>query len=183
MAEEQKSKPFDPKANRKEDPRLGVGALDVAEFKYTQWDAKPAAGVSPEQVLAPEYWTHFAHRFTPGDLVFLHPDDATWTGQLYVIDCSRTWAKVKYILGPVMLVTHDANLTAEPSSSAEVEVYKAGYKIAHRGPRRWSVVRADGHVMHEDEQEKSGAEKWLDKYAREQLGAPKAPLEAPPETA
>jgi hypothetical protein len=176
--EQQKSKPFDPRAQKKEDPRLGVGMLEGAEFMFTVWNARPAIGIAPEQLLVPEYWAHHAHRLTPGDEIVVRSEDSSWYGRLYVLDCARTWAKVKFLLGPVSLTTHDANLQPDHSSMDEVEKFKVDYKLIHRGPRRWSVIRADGAVMHENEQEKSGAEKWLDDYAREQVGAPKAPPEA-----
>lgn len=177
----QKSKPFDPKAQRKEDPRLGVGMLEGAEFIFTVWCAKPAAGISPESLLVPEYWAHHAHRLTPGDEIVARAEDWSWYARYIVLDCARTWAKLKLLIGPVSLHTHDANLQptqpegGDHSSQNEVEAYKTGFKLVHRGPRKWSVVRlADDVLMHEDEQEKTGAAKWLDNYAREQVGAPKA---------
>lgn len=168
------SKPFDPREHRKEDPRLQVGGLEGAEFTFTVWSAKPAIGVSPEQLLVPEYWAHHAHRLTPGDEIVARSEDSSWYARLIVLDCARTWAKMKFLIGPVSLTTHDANLQPEDHSSQnEVEAFKSGYKLVHRGPHRWSVVRQDGAVMHQGEQEKGGAEKWLDNYAREQVGAPK----------
>lgn len=177
----QKSKPFDPKAQRKEDPRLGVGQLEGAEFIFTEWCAKPATGISPEALLVPEYWAHHAHRLTPGDEIVARAEDWSWYARYIVVDCARTWAKLKPLIGPVSLTTHDANLQpaeGDHSSQNEVEAFKSGFKLVHRGPRKWSVVRiADDVVMHENEQEKSEAAKWLDKHARDQVGAPAAPPE------
>ena len=170
-----KSKPFDPKAQRKEDPRLQVGGLEGAEFMFTTWSARPAAGVSPDALLNPDYWAHHAARLTPGDEIVARAEDSSWYARYIVLDCARTWAKVKPMLGPISLTTHDANLQADHSSFDEVENFKKDFRLVHRGPHRWSVVRSDGAVMHQGEQEKSGAEKWLDNYAREQVGAPKPP--------
>lgn len=183
----QKSKPFDPKAQRKEDPRLGIGMLEGAEFIFTEWCAKPAVGVSPEALLVPEYWAHHAQRLTPGDEIVARAEDWSWYARYIVVDCARTWAKLKPLIGPVSLNTQDANLqSAQPeggdhSSQNEVEAFKAGFKLVHRGPRKWSVVRiADDVLMDENKQEKGEAAKWLDNYAREQVGAPAAQPELAP---
>ena len=172
MSEVQKSQPFDPRRDAKEDPRLGAGAFEGAEFMRQEWVAKVAHGIRPEQVLVPEYWAHHAFKLSPYAEIIVHAEDGSWYGRYLVTDCSRNWAKVKPILGPVFLTTGDVALTE--ASNREVDGEKDKYRIVHRGPHKWSVVRkADNAVMEQGFQQKDEALKKLDELARQAVGAPK----------
>lgn len=163
--------PFNPKAEAKEDPRLAAGALQGAEFVRFEWVARVAHGIRPEQLLVPEYWAHHAASLAPFAEIIVHAEDGSWYARYLVLDCSRTWAKVKPILGPVFLTTQDQSLTE--ASNAEVEAEKAKYQLTFRGQHKWSVVRlADKAVMHEGSQQKEDAAKELEKMARQAVGAP-----------
>ena len=145
---------------------------ELANFDYvsTRHDAKVQQGVRPEHVLVPAFWAHHAVKLKPFDEIRVRAEDGTWMATYVVLDCSRTWAKVKQ-LSLHQLGTADVALTQ--ASESEVKAFAAQHNIVHRGPHKWSVVRkADKAVLTEGLAQKDEATAWLDRHAREQVGVP-----------
>lgn len=148
-------------------PQLGAGQLREVEYVSHTWIADISIGVRPEQILEPSFWSNFASQLSPWDKIEARAEDGSWYGTYLVLDCSRTWAKVKQ-LNVYNLTSGDVSLS---QSEREIEAVKERYTIMHRGPRRWSVVRKDTDktVMTEDLPQRENAEEWLHKHAAEEV--------------
>ena len=144
-----------------------------AEYESSRYIALVETGVPPERVLEPDYWTHHAAKLKPWDYVEARAKDGTWMTELRVLDCSRTWARMKQMTFTRM-TTGDVSMTQ--ASADEITKAAAAYKVVHRGPRGWSVVRQDPErtVVHEQEATKDGAEDWLKKHAEQEVRGPLA---------
>jgi hypothetical protein len=151
-------------------PQLAPQDLQEISYVSTRHDAKIAQGVSIEDLKVPAFWAHHAVRLRPMDEIRARAEDGTWVAYLLVLDASRTWARVK-VLTHHLLGTADVSLTQ--AAEEEVRKLKDGYKVSHRGPHRWSVVRKlDNQVMSEGLAQREDADHWLDRYVREQVSAP-----------
>lgn len=149
-------------------PQLAPGQMIIAEQVRTVFAVTIGAGVLLEDLLVPSFWSHHAAQLQPYNKVEVHPEDGTWYAEYLVTDCSRTWAKVKQ-LSFVQLTTPDVALTQ--ASALEFKAALAGYKVVHRGPHKWSVVRNhDSAVMQEGIQVKEDAEAWLRTHVRGETG-------------
>ena len=144
----------------------------------TTWDVMIPKDVPIEALLDPAYWAHRAMKLKPMDEMRARAEDGTWVARLIVLDCSRTWARLK-VLDKWTLTTGDVALTQ--ASAEEVKALADKHKVIHRSQHKWSVVRiADGAVLHAGEAAREGAEAWLDAFVRQTVGA-NAP--APKQTA
>ena len=121
------------------------------------------AGTQPGDFLHPEYWGMVAKNFQPYDQVEVRTDDRTFWGLFLVLASDRTWAK----LHPI----HQVELP-----SAEEPAAHAEFEIEWKGPHlKYCVIRkSDRSIVHEGEQERTGAGRWLDGYVRT-IGRPSAP--------
>ena len=144
-----------------------------AEFASRNFVAYVDQGTALERILEPDYWTHHAAKLQPWAGIEARAKDGTWMAELRVLDCSRTWAKVK-LLRFVSMTTGDVAMTQ--ASDQEVAKVAEGYKVVHRGPRGWSVVRQDTErtVVHEQEATREGAEDWLKKHAEKEVRGTRA---------
>lgn len=159
--------------------QLQPGKLEQAEFIRQLWTATVPHGVSPDDVLEPGFWALYAAQFSPWAKVEVRAEDGTWYGEYIVADCSRTWAKLKPIVGPIRLTTADVSLTQ--SSDIEIAERCRLYDVTHRGSRKWTVVRkADGAVMTEGKSAREDAEKWLLAHVRHEIGKGPNPNEVVP---
>lgn len=147
------------------------------DYAHSRHSAKIPNGVKPEDLLVPSFWAHHALKMKPLDEIRAHAEDGTWVAYLLVLDCSRTWVKVKQ-LGLHFLGTADVALTQ--ASEADVDAFKAQHEVKHRGPHAWSIVRkADGAVLEQGIKVKDEAIAWLDKHARDQVGGAAVKTPAP----
>ena len=153
-----------------EQPLIQLPPNDLMLFEEasSRWSAKIAQGVQPEALLVPSFWAHRATKLKPLDEIRAHAEDGTWVAYFIVLDCSRTWAKVKE-LSRHNLGTADVSLTQ--ASEADVKAFIEQHNVVHRGPHKWSVVRkADKAVLQEGLALRGDAEAWLDQHARMQVG-------------
>lgn len=140
-------------------PTLGPVDFAQAEYESTRYVAKIEQGIAPETLLDPNYWAHHSHKLRPWDQIEARAKDGTWMAEFVVTDCSRTWAKLKQLTF-YTLTTGDVAISQ--ASDQEITERAHEYRVIHRGPRGWSVVRvADKTVMHEEEPLREGAEAWL----------------------
>lgn len=134
---------------------LNPAHLQPAEYKRNVWIATAAKGVKPEDMTDPSYWANVAAKLKPWDKIEVRAEDGTWYQEFIVLDASRVWARVRSLVGPVMLGTADISQTL----ANQVETQ---FEVLHRGPRGWSVIRkADRAVMAENLSIKGDADKWL----------------------
>jgi hypothetical protein len=158
----------DTKATDKVIPQLPPQALQGFDYVSQRHDALIPNGVKPEDMLNPAFWAHQAVKLAPWHEIRARAEDGTWVANLLVLDCSRTWAKVKQ-LSFHSLTTADVAISQ--ASETEVKAIKDLHKVVHRGPHKWSVVRnEDKAVLVEGIEQRDGATEWLDKHARAQVG-------------
>ena len=167
-------KPAEPRnAPEKALPQLAPNHLQLFEQVSLRFDAQIAQGVAPEALLDPAFWAHHAVRLRPMNEIRARAEDGTWIAELVVLDCSRTWAKVK-MLELYRLTTSDVALTQ--ASEQEVRDFISRHNVVYRGPHKWSVTRkSDKAVLMEGAEQKEGAELWLEAHARSQIGPQAAP--------
>jgi hypothetical protein len=161
-------------------PQLAPGDFSLFEHVSTRYDALIAQGVEPEQLTNPAFWAHHSVRLKPMDEIRARAVDGTWMAELVVLDCSRTWAKVK-MLRIERLTTSDVALTQ--ASQAERQAFIDAHEVKLRGPHKWSVIRKqDRVVVQEDLATQDAAKTWLEALATNIGGAP-AKLPSTPATA
>lgn len=78
--------------------------LDTAGQVVSVWVAATPAGVTFEDTLNPEYWTHIASRLRPLAKICVFPEDGSWEAELRVRSVGTQWAKVHPIRHEVMPV-------------------------------------------------------------------------------
>ena len=164
-----------PKATPKSLIQLAPGKDNLAPFEYasTRHNARIPAGVQPSALMDPGFWAHHATTMRPMDEIRAQAEDGTWVGYYLVLDTSRVWARV-HELSLHRLTTKDVSITQ--ASEGEIKAVKDAHKVVHRGPHKWSVVRAsDKAVMEQGLAQREIAETWLDNYARTQVGGAAQP--------
>lgn len=151
-------------------PQLPPNELWPLDHVSTRYDARIPQGVTLEDILKPAFWAHQASKLRPFDEIRARAEDGTWVAQLIVLDCSRTWARVAH-LAVHHLTTADVAQTQ--ASEQAVKAHMGEHKVTYRGQHKWSVVRnADGAVLVQGIEQKDEAQAWLEKHAREAIGAP-----------
>ena len=152
----------------KSTPQLPPNGLQGFDYVSTRHDALVPIGVAPQALLEPSFWAHHAVKLAPWHEIRARAEDGTWMATYVVLDCSRTWAKVK------QLSFHNlstADVAISQSSETEVKATMKLFKVVHRGPHKWSVVRvADSAVQVEGIEQRDAANDWLEKHARSQVG-------------
>lgn len=120
----------------------------------------------PEDFLEPEFWALVAKEFTVGDRVEIRDDGMTYWAEFLVLACDRTWAKVHKLREHRLVPVEELQLSDD-------------FTIQYKGPHlKWCVLRvSDNSIVHEGEQERTGAVTWLDGYLRV-VGATKKPAAA-----
>jgi hypothetical protein len=147
-------------------PQLAPGMEHLSLFEHHSKliSAIIPVGVTPEDILHPEFWSHHAKFLLPNDEIRARALDGTWTAYLIVRDSTRTSTTVHLR----QLINFEAK---EQISDQELLAFINAHDVVHRGPLKWSVVRkADKAVLVENIVVKTEAHAWLEKTAREQLG-------------
>lgn len=143
-----------PAIKKRPTPTLGPNGLSVAEYKRVQWYCEAAEGVTPEDILKPEYWAHVAAKMGPFHRIEVVSTDCTWAADLMVLAHSRTAAKVKLL-----------SLHQFEDGFADISGVNKSHEIKHRGPRKWSIIRlSDSAVIKENFQTREEAEAALRDY-------------------
>lgn len=160
-----------PKNTDSQQIQLGPNGLQGFDYVSTRHDALIPIGVPVSALLEPAFWAHHGVKLKPMDEIRARAEDGTWMANFLVLDCSRTWAKVKQ-LDYHSLTSGDVAVTQ--ASEAEVKAVMDAHQVVHRGPHKWSVVRkSDKAVLEENLGEKEKATAWLEDHARAMVGAPK----------
>lgn len=147
----------------------GKESLSPFEYNNARYTVRLGENVSLNDLMRPEYWAHHSKDLRPRDELVCYADDGAFRVELLVIDCARTWAKVQ------LLSSHDLTQKTQSgkASGIEIQAFLDEHEIKHRGPLKWGVLRrSDKSVLVEGLETKEGATAWLEKRAREQVGAP-----------
>jgi hypothetical protein len=169
--------PVDDK-NQKQQVQLPPNNLQLFESVSTRYDAEIPQGVAPEHLLEPAFWAHQAVKLRPMDEIRARAIDGTWVGTYVVLDCSRTWARVRQLSFSRLTTGEVAETQA---SEQAVRDYIAGHNVAFRGAQhKWSITRkADKAVIEEGIAEKDEATKRLEALARSHVGGAAATARTP----
>lgn len=165
------------KANDAQIIQLPPGMDSLSEFNYvsTRYDVRVPLGVEAAELLKPAFWAHHAAKLKPYDEIRARAEDGSWIADYIVTDCSRTWAKVS-LKALHQLTTADVAISQ--ASESEVKAFIDAHSITYRGAHKFCVVRkADSAVLLEGAQ-KDDAKAWLEKHAREQVGAQAKPKQS-----
>lgn len=114
------------------------------------WRYEPEPNHTKEHALSPEYYAHVSQRHRVGDKIELRWQDGSRYAELLVIACDRNYTKVRVISW------------LELNEGAEIKSDR--FDIQWRGPAKKHCIvrRSDGETIHEGEQTKADAKKWLD---------------------
>lgn len=163
--------------------QLDPGKLEQAEFVRTAYCATVPQGVRPEHLADPAFWAHHAAKLSPWAKIEVRAEDGSWYGEFIVLDCSRTWAKVHPVVGPVFLTTGDMSLTQAEGVSIDKDISEKakGYKVEFTPTTRWRVVRvSDSAAVDSNRVTRDDAEKWLRAHIMHELGKGPHPNEVVP---
>ena len=120
------------------------------DFVRTWWCAVVEAGVTREEVLKTDFWAYVSMKFKRGERVEITTDDEKWMGEYRIMDCDRTFAKLKE------LHYWDFSTKGKISSKLDFEHYWGGQYGLH-GIRRIS----DGAMMVNKLNTEKDALAWL----------------------
>lgn len=134
-------------------PILSPNRILPGESGRNVWLATAESAKHPEDFLKPEFWAHKAKDFAPFDRIEVVVDDGTYWCELLVTSCDRTWAKTHLL--------REVKLDGEQGKELDAE-YEVRFLGRHK---KHCVIRlSDKSTVHEGEQEKSAAVRWLDEY-------------------
>lgn len=138
-------------------PKVFDKHLKLAESERKDWVCNVPFGITLEDALAPEFWSHVAYRLSPYDHVELRAEDGTWIAKALVTGCDRTWARV-HLMHEYRLTTGDVSM------SQAIE----RYALKWCGPGgKWGFKRlSDGEVIKSGFQTKDEATVEMRDYER-----------------
>lgn len=148
----------------KDRPRVYDGdRFQGAEYTNNTWHLRFEQGVTREDILHQEYWSHVSAKMRPYDEIKARCDDGTVYARFLVLDCGRSWAKV-HILEWHSLTS--ADVAQSQTNSGELTDYVIEWK---GGSRKFVISRkSDGAVISEGEHgRKEAAELWLSAFIRQ----------------
>lgn len=152
-----------PQAEERKIEPLMSASLQEGEFRRTVYVALVAKGVSLQDALEPKFWAHTAPKLKPYDKIELRAEDGTWYAEVIVMDSSRTWARVKPLVGPVFFTTGDVS---------ESQAAATDFEVIHRGPKKWSVIdKKNRKVYFEGGALRDDAERWVKEEGPKVLAA------------
>jgi hypothetical protein len=136
---------------QKTNGKLHYGRLTPIEHARRELFAEIPEGVTLEDILRPEFWSHYARDFKPMDLVEAFCEDGSWEASLRVM--LVTDVEVKMSLR--WEVRHDKVAPEEEKTET--------HEIKWKGPAmRFAVVRKDtGEVIKDHLYPKSQAAQYL----------------------
>jgi hypothetical protein len=129
-------------------------SFGLTEYMRVSYTVNLEAGIMPEDLLKPSFWSNVSYKLKPLDLVEVRAEDGSYYGQLLVRDRGRSWAKVEYLPGFPMLFK---DITEVPAMVVDE------YSIVWKGPQyKFRVMRiSDNHVMKDGFTDKEAARKWV----------------------
>ena len=142
-----------------DDAKIQTDRFKPAESTLGKWDAKTETGVTREQLLKPEYWSHVSELMTPWSEITARCEDGTYYAKLLVLDCGRGWAKVQVLAWHSLTTADVAQSQSSAGTADDYDIIWKGASLKHIIQRK-----SDQVVIHQGEQRKDGAKVWLDEY-------------------
>lgn len=136
------------KRNTVKYPRL----LHTTETAIATWHHQVEFGVSPEEIMLPEYWANVVrHQLRPGHEIIVVAADYSWRAHLMVRAVGQSEAHVGLI--------HAQTFGSKP----QVTAAESAYRIEWRGAQRqYGVIRkSDSAVVKENFPDEMTAQKWI----------------------
>lgn len=135
--------------------KIRASMVQPLEHKIQLHDAQIDAGTKIEEVLSASYWSHFAIKARPFDLIFCRTDDNAWSAMLRVVSVGEKWVRVY----PMLYCDMRKDTMSAP-------LMESLYEVKLRGPKRWSIIRkSDREIVKEDIS--TEREAWLEVKALE----------------
>lgn len=144
-----------PEPNSEAKPKVFGGRLEQSEFKTLNWVIDAPQGVTPEDILRPEFWSGVAEDLKPFNRIEVRADDGTWMTELLVLIASRAWASV-HVLHHHDLTTGDVDQTLAAEMAEPFF-----YKYMGRSRMHCVIRRSDNEVVFENGQSQVEARAWL----------------------
>jgi hypothetical protein len=137
-------------------PKINQSEFRLSEHVTLNYVARPAYGVTLEQVMDEAYWGHVSSLLKAGYTIECMPEALTWYAKLIVVDAGPVHAKVK-LLQFVDLVDQQSL----PEQSPMPERLDLGkFQVAREGAW-WRVLRvADKEVMRKGFRTMAAAQAW-----------------------
>lgn len=141
---------------------IAMKEINIApvEFKKTHYVANAELGVTPDDLLKPQFWAHVSGKLKPLDTVEVRAEDGSFYAELLVRDKGRGFAKVVFLPGyPLMF----SDIVDIPAMDVGGE-----YEIVWKGPQnKFRVVRkTDNHTMKEGFTDKESGRKWVVEHVK-----------------
>jgi hypothetical protein len=141
-------------------PALHADRMRSTEYVRNIWQVTPEVGTEPEELLAPDYWSHNAHQLRQRDRIEAWAEDLSWYAEYLVLDVGRNWAKV-----------HLCENTIQEFHAFEprrANMILPGHTVAYKGLfAKWCAIRDKDGVILKDKCETEGeALSWLSEHAK-----------------
>lgn len=127
---------------------------EPSEFTRTVWAVTIDNITAVEELSNKDYWAHIASKFKAGDRIEVTPKNKSYFAELFILGCSKNWAKV-------ILLRHHVII-----KDVEASVDKDNFKIEFTDIDKWRVTK-NNKVLAKDFDEKKEAKIWLDEYKKE----------------
>lgn len=129
--------------------KLLANRLKDADFIRTVWHATPEPGITLEEMMKPEWWTHVARMLKKGDHIEVTSEDGEWFAELLVRSTTDK--------GVCVFALRSVVFSEDKPAAAD-----AIFEVKHRGGAGWSVVRrSDKVVVYEKGATRADAEAWV----------------------
>ena len=127
-----------------------------AEHTVIVYHHSPEFGISLEDCLKPDYWTHVTKSLRVGHRIEILSADGSWWAMLIVRSVGRHDA-----------VVQDLSYV-ELGEAVEAATEQSPYEIKWRGPaKKFGVVRkSDGEVIHDEFTVKEDAIRWMKNHLK-----------------
>lgn len=134
---------------------LDAARMVRADYSNMEYRVTPVEGVTPDDLLRPEYWVHQARTLRPFDRIAAIPDDQKWYASYLVLEVGTGYARL------VLLWKVDI----DPAGEALPEM--SPVEVQFKGPHLKHVVirKSDLVVLKEGIAKKTEAEAWARDYA------------------
>lgn len=138
-------------------PKLAVADFGLAEHILTQHVVKAEAGLTLDDVMRPQYWSHVAAQLKPMSLIHVYSKDGSFYALLTVRHCTR----IEAIVEPVLVKEFKA---LERLAQSEGREFITRYGSAASG---WQVLRAaDKQLVKDGFDTERQAQEWLDGHLK-----------------
>lgn len=140
--------------------RQRIHASRVCELTHAEraWFVDLPAGLTPETVMAQDYWAHVAQQFKRKDLIKVFCEDGSWEGEYRV-----------FRVNPPEMLIKPIRITVWEAAPAAIAEDTGSYKVQwNPGIKSFAIIRKDsGAVIKDGLYPKSDAEAYLAKHLSE----------------